>query len=290
MVNLKRFFEWLAGQPGFKSRINYSDAEYFNLSEKDVRVATARRQSVCPTLQQARHVLDRMPTLSPVDRRNRALVAFTILTGCRVGATASLKMKHLDIASGSVFLDARDVRTKFSKSFIVNFFDIGDDVRAMFEDWIRELRSDHSFDDDDPVFPATATRVGPDSAFMAAGLSRQHWLSSSPIRAVFRSAFGAAGLPYFHPHTFRRTLVVLGEDLCQTPEEFKAWSQNLGHEQVLTTFTSYSAVSAKRQAEILSTLRTKHAGSQSSVEEIAKAVARELRSRSTALEPALSIK
>src|SRR6266516_7198032 len=29
---LKRFFIWLAGQPGYKSRISYSDAEYYNLS------------------------------------------------------------------------------------------------------------------------------------------------------------------------------------------------------------------------------------------------------------------
>jgi hypothetical protein len=31
---LKRFFIWLAGEPGYKSRISYSDAEYFNLSAK----------------------------------------------------------------------------------------------------------------------------------------------------------------------------------------------------------------------------------------------------------------
>ena len=31
---LKRFFSWLAGQPGYKSRISYSDAEYFNLSRQ----------------------------------------------------------------------------------------------------------------------------------------------------------------------------------------------------------------------------------------------------------------
>jgi hypothetical protein len=39
----------------------------------------------------------------------------------------------------------------------------------------------------------------------------------------------------------------LGERLCRTPEEFKAWSQNLGHEQVLTTFSSYGQVAAERQ-------------------------------------------
>ncbi len=32
LTALKRFFVWLAGQPGYKSRISYSDADYFNLS------------------------------------------------------------------------------------------------------------------------------------------------------------------------------------------------------------------------------------------------------------------
>jgi hypothetical protein len=39
--------------------------------------------------------------------------------------------------------------------------------------------------------------------------------------------------------------------LCKSPEEFKAWSQNLGHEKVLTTFVSYGAVASNRQGEIL---------------------------------------
>ena len=52
LAHLKRFFHWLAGQPGYKSRLSYSDAEYFNLSEKDTRVATARREKPFPTLEQ----------------------------------------------------------------------------------------------------------------------------------------------------------------------------------------------------------------------------------------------
>ena len=44
LAHLKRFFHWLAGQPGYKSRLKYCDANYFNLSEKDVRVATASRE------------------------------------------------------------------------------------------------------------------------------------------------------------------------------------------------------------------------------------------------------
>jgi len=48
-------------QPGYKSRLQYSDADYFNLSEKDVRVATARREQVGPTVEQVKHVITLMP-------------------------------------------------------------------------------------------------------------------------------------------------------------------------------------------------------------------------------------
>ena len=63
-------------------------------------------------------------------------------------------------------------------------------------------------------------------------------------------------MPYFNPHSFRSTLVTLGEKVCPSPEAFKAWSQNLGHSHVLTTFTSYGTVASSRQAEILEALRT----------------------------------
>ncbi len=65
---LKRFFLWLAGQPGFRSRLRYSEAEYFNLSDKDSRVATARRERAYPTLEQAKHVI-----VSPTLKKRRNL-------------------------------------------------------------------------------------------------------------------------------------------------------------------------------------------------------------------------
>jgi hypothetical protein len=42
---------------------------------------------------------------------------------------------------------------------------------------------------------------------------------------------------------------------CKTPEDYKARSQNLGHEDVLTTFWNYGAVSGERQAEIMAAAR-----------------------------------
>ena len=254
LSHLKRFFQWLAGQPGYKSTVTYADADYFNLSEKDGRIATARRQRPAPTLEQIRHVISTMPSMTDIDKRNRALVAFTLLTGARDGAIASLKLKHVDLAANRVDQDAREVNTKLSKTFTTFFFPVGDDIRQIVADWIAFMRQEKLWGSDDPLFPRTKVSLGAGNGFVASGLDRAHWSNATPIRNIFKRAFAAAGLPYFNPHSFRNTLVALGEKLCQSAETFKAWSQNLGHDGVLTTFYSYGAVSNSRQREIISDL------------------------------------
>jgi integrase len=230
LTALKRFFIWLAGQPGYKSRISYSDAEYFNLSAKETRIAKAHRDARVPTLEQIRHVIRTMPATTQIERRDRALIAFTILTGARDGATASFKLKHIDIDRGKVDQDARQVKTKFSKSFTTWFFPIGNDIRQIVRDWVNYLREEKLWGLDDPLFPATKIVVGDSRHFKVSGLDRKHWSSAGPIRTVFKDAFAAAGLPYFNPHSFRKTLALLGGQTCRSPEEYKAWSQNLARE------------------------------------------------------------
>lgn len=256
LTALKRFFHWLASQPGYKSRIQYTDADYFNISEKDVRIATARREQKCPSLEQIRHVIKSMSVQTEIDLRNRALVAFTILTGARDSAIASMKLKHVDLSGGCVYQDARDVKTKFSKTFTTYFFPVGDDIHQIVIDWVCYLREQKLWGHDDPLFPATQVALGETRQFKAAGLARKPWSNTTPIRTIFREAFTRAGLPYFNPHSFRNTLTRLGEDVCRNSniEAFKAWSQNLGHEQMLTTLLSYGAVPSHRQGEIIKNL------------------------------------
>jgi hypothetical protein len=114
--------------------------------------------------------------------------------------------------------------------------------------------------------------VGPSRQFKAAGIEPAHWSTATPIRTIFRDAFTIAGLPYFNPHSFRNTLVRLGEKVCKTPEQFKAWSQNLGHEKVLTTFLSYGEVACRRQGEIIRDLAMPPKNMPTDADEIAEAV------------------
>ena len=109
---------------------------------------------------------------------------------------------------------------------------------------------------------------------------KEHWSIASPIRTIFKEAFESAGLPYFNPHSFRDTLATLGEQFCQSPEEFKAWSQNLGHEGVLTTFYSYGEVQQHRQGEIFQQLKLPRSPANQDVSELAKAIALEIQKAS----------
>jgi integrase len=222
------------------------------MSLKDTAIAKAVREPRVPTIAQIRSVLTALPRGTAIEKRNRALVAFTLLTGARDNATASMRLKHVDLAGRQIFQDARDVRTKFSKSFATFFFPVGDDIEAIFVEWVAFLREELDFGSDDPLFPATRTAPGADGNFAQVGLARECWSTASPIRAIFKDAFGAAELPYFNPHSFRKTLVRFGMDACGgNVEAFKAWSQNLGHDEVLTTFNSYGTISAHRQGELI---------------------------------------
>lgn len=284
LAHLRRFFQWLVSQPGYRSRLTYTDAEFFNLSEKDSRVATARRQRPAPTLEQVQHTLAKMPAVTEIERRNRALMAFALLTGARDSALASFKLKHVDLAAGSVYQDARDVKTKFSKSFTTFFFPVGDDARKIVDEWVDHLRRVRLWGNEDPLFPATRVEVGAAQRFEAVGLDRKPWASASAIRAIFKEAFAAAGLPYFNPHSFRSTLVQLGELTCVSVEDFKAWSQNLGHEGVLTTLYSYGTVQPQRQGELIKALgRPAVEKPANNVEEFAAAVVRAMKRQGSAV-------
>ena len=249
--DLKAFFEWLAREHGFRSHIEYADADYFNLSEKDAAIARARREKAVPTLEQVRHVLSVMPSATVLERRDRALVAFAAITGARVMALATFRLGHVDLDAGQVEQDARTVATKFAKTFRTVFMPVCEGAQEIIMEWVKELRDVHLFGPDDPLFPATAMGIGEGGGFQPQGIARHGWASSGPIRDVFRKAFEGAGLPYFNPHSFRDMLVRHAMSLDLTPEEMKAWSQNLGHSDVLTTFTSYGAVPAHRQAELI---------------------------------------
>ena len=257
---LKEFFIWLAWQPGYKSKIHVPDIEYFNLTEKEESIARSSQLKDFPTIEQIRKVIFSMPTETVVQRRDRALIAFTILTGMRDAAIASIRIKHIDLNKDPILVSQNpdQVNTKFSKQMFTHFFPVGDDIKNIFIEWMRELKQDLLFSQNDPVFPKTTLVQDENHTFKANGVESYCWSNASPIRYIFKAAFENCGLPYFSPHRFRNTLVQIGQQNCKTPEEFKAWSQSLGHESTMTTFNSYGYIDTYKQGEVIKKIGLKN--------------------------------
>lgn len=257
LTSVRAFIHWLADRPGYKSHISHSDAEYFGPSLKDARVAHARRPIPSPTGEQALHAFRQMPDLTVTDRRNKALFALMMLTGARIAAAASLTLGHVDLVEGCVFQDGRDVDTKFSKTFTTWFLPVDPSFWEVLSAWINELREVLLFGNTDPLFPRPEMRVSPTLGFQCIGLSRKPYTGDDSLRKFIKAAFTAAGQPAYTPHRFRNTLVKMASKFCNTPEEIKAISMNLGHENVSTTIDDYGRISPERQGEIIKKMRKK---------------------------------
>lgn len=248
---LRAFFEWLAGQPGYKQSFAFGDWDYFAPTGAMVSIAKTHRPSRAPTLPEIRRVIEQMPATGEVERRNRALVAFLAISAARVGALRSFRLGHVNIEQRMVYQDARTVQTKFSKSFETWFFPVDDEMEQIVVDWVRYLTCEKGWNERDPLFPATHVALADSGHFDRDGLARAPWTSTGPIRTILREAFMRAGLPYPNPHSFRETIAAYGRDNCDSLAAMQAWAQNLGHESMTTTFGSYGKVAPNQQARLV---------------------------------------
>src|SRR5277367_1399117 len=96
-----------------------------------------------------------MPAETEIERRDRALIAFAILSGARDRAIISFRLKHIDIERRMIEQDPREVHTKRAKTFTTWFFPVGDDIRQVVVDWVTYLRQEKGFGPDEPLFPRT---------------------------------------------------------------------------------------------------------------------------------------
>lgn len=252
----KDFIFWLADKPGYKSRIGHSDADYFNMDAKGQRIAKTVRETPYPSLDMVRHTFDAVPGQTDVQRRDKALIACLMVTGARDGAIASLRLKHVNIIDGYIFQDAREVRTKNSKTITTYFLPVDPVYTDYFSEWVRYLQKEKLFGPDDPVFPPIKTG-NKGGEFAVLGFKRDTYSNANAIRKAIKDAFLSAGLPTFTPHAFRKTLVKWASDTYRTVEAFKAFSQNIGHSSVVTTASAYMPVSLERQAELIKTVTTR---------------------------------
>lgn len=251
---VRKFFHWLAGQTGYKSRISYADTRYFKNNRKSARIAHTANEKGYPSPEAALHAFQAMPSETEFEKRDKALFAFFMLTGARAGAVASLRLKHIDMFNGRVFQDAREVNTKFSKTIDTTFFPVDPAYLECFTQWMIFLREVKFFGVADALFPKAEMGLAIGGGFVVTGLSRKPYANTTPLNKIIRNAFASVQMPQYTPHAFRTTLAQIGNQKCKTMEEAKAWSLNLAHDDLKVTMGSYLPVNNQRKDELIKAL------------------------------------
>ena len=119
MRQLKRFFTWLACQPGYKSKINLSELDFFHVSNAEERLINTPAPRNFPQLEYVIRLVNSIPPHTEIDYRDKALIAFTCLTGMRDSAVVSLPLGCFDETKLQVNQSPKHgVNTKFNKSIL----------------------------------------------------------------------------------------------------------------------------------------------------------------------------
>lgn len=260
--HVRDFFTWLSGQPSYKSRINPFDIQYLKLDKKKSRIATAAPRMEFPPLEYVQKLCASIEPKTEVDRRDRALIAFTLLTGMRDRATITLPMECFDTEKLLIHQDPqRGVQTKFSKTISTMIFKFDDALLQHVLDWHRYLKEEKLFANTAPLFPRTKVeqRSDTDLCFEGTEVEPAYWATTQGIRNVFQRRAEAASLKYYSPHKFRHTATVEAFKHCRTAEEMKAVSQNFGHENLGTTVSIYGAIPDYQVEDIIARMNFKKA-------------------------------
>ncbi len=239
---LVKFFTWLSGEPGYKSKISMDTIAYLKLSRKDERIATQYTPRNFPAVEYVRKIADSIKVNNEIDLRNRAMIAFAILSGIRIEALATLTLGSFNEETLIVNQNPRaGVKTKFAKHILTTLFAFDKKLLEYVIEWVKHLRS-KGFGSQDPLFPRAKAEHGENSLTFSTAqeVTPIYWKSTGRIRDVFKHRAGEAQLPYFPPHTFRHSAIDSALRSCKNGAEIKAISQNVGHEHVATTLQSYA--------------------------------------------------
>ncbi len=236
---VKKFFTWLTEQPDYRKSIRKTDVDFLRLSKKDARIATSGTTKRIPTFDEARKVIESIEIENEIDQRDRAILSFALITGMRISAISTLRMKNFDRESELIDQNPGDgVQTKYSKKILTTFFPIGwDGPKKYFLEWY-DYQLARGAKPNEPIFPSTKKGFS-EKSFSKTLVSEDFWSSSGGARKIFEKRCIDAEVPYFHPHSFRHLIVSVMSKTRLTEEEKKAVSMNLGHDNVGTTFGSY---------------------------------------------------
>jgi integrase len=247
---VKDFLKWLERQHGYRSKIDYNQIDYLNISRNQQNTAKAPKYPKSYSFEAIFKTIRAMPDTSDKERRDRAIISIQALCGLRIGELRTLKMESLIDESGKyfVYVSPRNMSVKFAKTRQANFMPLPNDIVANVIEWHKYLK-ELGFKDNDPLFPVVDNRFT-ETHLLRQTMRKDGIKSDTTIRDIFKRAFERAGFDYIKPHSFRKTIAKYAQH--QSPAFMNAVRQNLGHKSIDTTLSSYGQLSDADARNIMS--------------------------------------
>jgi integrase/recombinase XerD len=235
---IQEFFLWLKEQNGYKKLV-YDDIKSLRLSLKDVEKAKTAKPRKTIDIEKWEEMILNINPKDEVELRGRAMFSCMLLSGIRIDALISLKIGDLNLDQNYIFQDSNHVNTKFSSSHKTNLWQFKPEIKAILIDWVKILKTEYNFTDQDPLFPRIQIIANDQLQFEKSGFRKDFIKQPAVIRQELAKQFENANLDYHTPHTIRHSLTSLFMGFDLTMEQIKAVSQNLSHKSLETTFNSY---------------------------------------------------
>ena len=251
---LKVFLTWLERQKGYRSKIDYNDIDYLNLSNNQRRAGKSVEHKKSYSYEQITTTIRKMPENEMIKRRNKAIVSANALGSLRISELRTIKLKNLIMEDGRCFIhvNAKDMASKRAKSRYADFVQLPQDIFDNVINWKNELEQKYGFKDKDPLFPKIPSNFN-QLNLLESNITKEEIKSCSQVREIFKKAFNDAGFPYINPHNFRRTRTKFA--MKQSPAYLNATRQALGHKNIDTTLNSYGDMSIDEQREVVAEVR-----------------------------------
>jgi integrase/recombinase XerD len=184
-------------------------------------------------------------------KRDKAALAFIYLSAMRGGAFVTLPIEAVDIANKRIQqLPELGVKTKNSKAAITTLLPIPDLLEVAAE-WDAHVRS-IAVNGQVPWYPRLSSdgmKIMADDQINEVQITGRR----SALYSGLQELCQLAGIEWKSPHKIRHGHGVYGVKHAKTMAEFKAFSQNMMHDTVVTTDKTYGRLAEEDIADIIGT-------------------------------------
>lgn len=251
MNRVAEFFRWIFGKKVTKPDISEA-LKVLQLTNAEKGLLSKHKIRKYPTLDEFNEIID-FPVNNDIDRRDKALLCFLLLSAGRVDAVRTLPLGALNPKTLDLVQDPTEgVHTKRNKYIIGTLFRFDEVYTDIIRDWLQFLTEIKHFKATDPLFPKLVPSEVNSALYV---LSNEFYSSQSKINEIVASRCIDKDIPAYSAHEFRHLAVDTAFRLARNGREIKAISQNVGHAYFKTTLKQYANMQPQEYMEIIRNLK-----------------------------------